>query len=44
VLWVTPESDPYRPPGASAVVVTDPDSLVSTLGSAVCQALTLASG
>jgi hypothetical protein len=44
VLWVTPEPDPYRPPGASAVVVTDPDSLVSTLGSAVCQALTLASG
>jgi hypothetical protein len=43
VLWVTPQPDPRRPASAANIVLGEPDSLVETLGSAVCRALALAS-
>lgn len=44
VLWVTPEPDPRRPPAVPNIVLSEPDNLVPTLGSAVCRALAPASG
>lgn len=39
VLWVTSEVDPRPPAGVVPVVLADPDTLVPTLGDAVCRLL-----
>jgi hypothetical protein len=43
VLWVTHQPDPRTPSGAQNVVITDPATLVATVGSAICRSLELAS-